>query len=49
LRCGSDVRFTPESGHWLAAVLALRGHFGDGDVTDVAQLALGGLVHQPAA
>ena len=32
----------PKSGHWLAAVLALRGHFGNGDVTDVAQLALGG-------
>ena len=35
----------------VAAMLALRGrgHFGDGDVTEVAQLALHGLIQQPAA
>ena len=35
----------------IAAMLALRGrgHFGDSDVADVAQLALRGLVHEPAA
>ena len=35
----------------IAAMLALRGRgrFTDTDVTDVAQLALTGLAHQPAA
>jgi hypothetical protein len=35
----------------IAAMLALRGRgrFTDTDVADVAQLALAGLVHQPAA
>jgi hypothetical protein len=35
----------------VAAMLAMRGrgHFDDGDVADVAKLALTGLAHQPAA
>jgi hypothetical protein len=35
----------------IAVTLAVRGrgHFGDSDVTQVAQLALTGLAHQPAA
>ena len=35
----------------VAAMLALRGrgHFGDGDVTEVAQLALHGLIQQAVA
>ena len=35
----------------IAAMLTMRGrgHFTDGDVTDVAKLALTGLAHQPAA
>ena len=34
----------------IAAMLTMRGrgHFGDGDVMEVAQLALTGLAHQPA-
>jgi hypothetical protein len=31
------------------AMLRMRGRFSDGDVTDVVQLALTGLAHQPAA
>jgi hypothetical protein len=34
---------------WIAAILALRGHFGDSDVADVARVALCGLVHTDAA
>ena len=30
-------------------MLRMRGHFTDDDVADVAQLALTGLAHQPAA
>jgi hypothetical protein len=30
-------------------MLRMRGRFSDGDVQDVTQLALCGLVHQPAA
>jgi hypothetical protein len=34
----------------IAAMLTMRGrgHFTDDDVTDVAELALAGLAHQPA-
>jgi hypothetical protein len=32
--------FGGKSGHWLdGAIVALHGHFGDGDVADVAKLA----------
>ena len=33
----------------VGAMLKLRGRFSDDDVADVAQLALTGLAHQPAA
>ena len=33
----------------VGAMLKLRGRFSDADVADVAQLALTGLAHQPAA
>ena len=33
----------------VGAMLRMRGRFSDGDVTDVVQLALTGLAHQPAA
>jgi hypothetical protein len=33
----------------VAAMLRMRGHFNDSDVAEVAQLALTGLTHQPAA
>jgi hypothetical protein len=32
----------------IAAMLKMRGHFGDSDVIEVAQLALTGLVQQTA-
>jgi len=34
---------------WIAAILALRGHFGDSDVAGVTALALRGLIHTDAA